>query len=370
MKNNADEDGQKWGIYSFAIGDRAPISELDKLSHQNMGSSTQVKDNEGRFSELHFRSKLPLPVYFREEDWKTLEDVSGILTDFFRDFSSPILWNYDITYQGVTEYDCSDSNLFFDQELVCIGKISHKPCDKPKIEEPTEEKVGFLMANPDMLKPNSCNVKDDAYCTLSSNPTSTKEYYNDADSTLTNPFAQSLWVDLAKVMAYQQIRRKQELFKVSRNETLKEILKSEVIELGLENNFVTKFTNLAIAQSQNSQRSGNQFKIKLVKKRSHEKEMELRRLMKEYEAEVNRLRKLEKKTSVGGFKTSSGPSSGPNHARQSDKIVFDEDHEEFLRRRRSPQEAGFEAGRRSLRVTKNSKFLLLIPLIMVIKYFF
>ena len=63
-------------------------------------------------------------------------------------------------------------------------------------------------------------------------------------------------------MAYQQIRRKQDLFKVSRNETLKEILKSEVIELGLENNFVTKFTNLAIAQSQRS--SVNQFKIKLV----------------------------------------------------------------------------------------------------------
>ena len=127
LKNNADgdSDGQKWGIYSFAIGDRAPISELDKLSHQNMGTSTQVGDN---------------------------EDVSGVLTDFFRDFSSPILWNYDIAYKGVTDYDCSDSNLFFDQELVCIGKISHKPCDKPKIEEPNEDKVGFLMANPDMLK--------------------------------------------------------------------------------------------------------------------------------------------------------------------------------------------------------------------------
>ena len=65
LKNNADDDsdGQKWGIYSFAIGDRAPISELDKLSHQNMGSSTQVKDNEGQFFTLpvnydHFRSVL------------------------------------------------------------------------------------------------------------------------------------------------------------------------------------------------------------------------------------------------------------------------------------------------------------------------
>ena len=206
-----------------------------------------------------------------------------------------------------------------------------------------------------------CSIKDETHCALSSNPVSTKEYYNDADSTLDNPFAQSLWVDLAKVMAYQQIRRKQDLFKVSRNETLKEILKSEVIELGLENNFVTKFTNLAIASSQ---RSGNQFKIKLVKKRSHEKEMELRRLMKEYEAEVNRLRKLEKKTSTS-FK-----SAEPNHARQTADIIFDDDHEEFLRRRRSPQETGFQVTRRSFRVTKNSKYLLLIPLIMVIKYFF
>ena len=206
-----------------------------------------------------------------------------------------------------------------------------------------------------------CSIKDDTHCALSSNPVSTKEYYNDADSTLDNPFAQSLWVDLAKVMAYQQIRRKQDLFKVSRNETLKEILKSEVIELGLENNFVTKFTNLAIASSQ---RSGNQFKIKLVKKRSHEKEMELRRLMKEYEAEVNRLRKLEKKTSTS-FK-----SAEPNHARQTADIIFDDDHEDFLRRRRSPQETGFRVTRRSFRVTKNSKYLLLIPLIMVIKYFF
>ena len=206
-----------------------------------------------------------------------------------------------------------------------------------------------------------CSIKDDTHCSLSSNPVSTKEYYNDADSTLDNPFAQSLWVDLAKVMAYQQIRRKQDLFKVSRNETLKEVLKSEVIELGLENNFVTKFTNLAIASSQ---RSGNQFKIKLVKKRSHEKEMELRRLMKEYEAEVNRLRKLEKKTSTS-FK-----SAEPNHARQTADIIFDDYHEEFLRRRRSPQETGFQVTRRSFRVTKNSKYLLLIPLIMVIKYFF
>ena len=206
-----------------------------------------------------------------------------------------------------------------------------------------------------------CSIKDATHCALSSNPVSTKDYYNDADSTLDNPFTQSLWVDLAKVMAYQQIRRKQDLFKVSRNETLKEVLKSEVIELGLENNFVTKFTNLAIATSQ---RSGNQFKIKLVKKRSHEKEMELRRLMKEYEAEVNRLRKLEKKTSTS-FK-----SAEPNHARQTADINFDDDHEEFLRRRRSPQETGFQVTRRSFRVTKNSKYLLLIPLIMVIKYFF
>ena len=207
-----------------------------------------------------------------------------------------------------------------------------------------------------------CSIKDATHCALSSNPASTKDYYNDADSTLDNPFRQSLWVDLAKVMAYQQIRRKQDLFKVSRNETLKEVLKSEVIELGLENNFVTKFTNLAIATSQ---RSGNQFKIKLVKKRSHEKEMELRRLMKEYEAEVNRLRKLEKKTSTS-FKSA----AEPNHARQSADITFNEDHEEFLRRRRSPQETGFQVTRRSFRVTKNSKYLLLIPLIMVIKYFF
>ena len=211
-----------------------------------------------------------------------------------------------------------------------------------------------------IIKPNVCSIKDNTHCALSSNPVSTKEYYNDADNTLVNPFTQSLWVDLAKVMAYQKIRRKQDLFKVSRNETLKEVLKSEVIELGLENNFVTKFTNLAIASSQ---RSG-QFKIKLVKKRSHEKEMELRRLMKEYEAEVNRLRKLEKKTSTT-FK-----SGEPDHARQSADITFDEDHEEFLRRRRSPQETGFQVTRRNFRVTKNSKYLLLIPLIMVIKYFF
>ena len=64
MKNNADgdSDGQKWGIYSFAIGDRAPISELDKLSHQNMGTSTQVGDNEGWFSDYQF-----LYFYFRSK---------------------------------------------------------------------------------------------------------------------------------------------------------------------------------------------------------------------------------------------------------------------------------------------------------------
>ena len=98
IKNSHGEEiGQKWAIYNFGIGNGAPMFELNKLSTQNMGVGRQVFDD---------------------------ADVHGQLTAFFNEYSIPLVWNNQFHYKGASEFDCSGKNLYADQELTCIGKLT------------------------------------------------------------------------------------------------------------------------------------------------------------------------------------------------------------------------------------------------------
>ena len=97
IKNSHGEEiGQKWAIYNFGIGNGAPMFELSKLSTWNMGVGRQVFDD---------------------------ADVHGQLTEFFNEYSIPLVWNNQFHYSGASEFDCSGTNLYADQELTCIGKL-------------------------------------------------------------------------------------------------------------------------------------------------------------------------------------------------------------------------------------------------------
>ena len=97
IKNSHGEEiGQKWAIYNFGIGNGAPMFELNKLSTWNMGVGRQVFDD---------------------------SDVHAQLTAFFNEYSIPLVWNNQFHYSGASEYDCSGTNLYADQELTCIGKL-------------------------------------------------------------------------------------------------------------------------------------------------------------------------------------------------------------------------------------------------------
>ena len=102
IKNSQGEEiGQKWAIYNFGIGNGAPMFELNKLSTWNMGVGRQVFDD---------------------------SDVHAQLTAFFNEYSIPLVWNNQFHYSGASEYDCSGTNLYADQELTCIGKLRGNTC--------------------------------------------------------------------------------------------------------------------------------------------------------------------------------------------------------------------------------------------------
>ena len=124
IKNSqGEETGQKWAIYNFGIGNGAPMFELNKLSTQNMGVGRQVFDD---------------------------ADVHAQLTGFFNEYSIPLVWNNQFHYSGASQYDCSGTNLYADQELTCIGKLpSNNQCG-------SVEDLGFtpgntLLAGVDMM---------------------------------------------------------------------------------------------------------------------------------------------------------------------------------------------------------------------------
>ena len=126
IKNSQGEEiGQKWAIYNFGIGNGAPMFELSKLSTWNMGVGRQVFDD---------------------------ADVHTQLTEFFKEYSIPLVWNNQFHYSGASEYDCSGTNLYADQELTCIGKLpSSNSCGDVK-------NLGFTPGNTLLSEINMMNV--------------------------------------------------------------------------------------------------------------------------------------------------------------------------------------------------------------------
>ena len=45
------------------------------------------------------------------------------LSFLFNEYSIPLVWNNQFHYSGASEYNCSGTNLYADQELTCIGKL-------------------------------------------------------------------------------------------------------------------------------------------------------------------------------------------------------------------------------------------------------
>ena len=56
-------------------------------------------------------------------------DVPNVLTEWYHEFSIPLIWNYEkgVQYENVEEFNCNNNyNLFADRELVCIGPMKNQ----------------------------------------------------------------------------------------------------------------------------------------------------------------------------------------------------------------------------------------------------
>jgi len=236
----SDGLGQKWAIFTFGIGNGAPMEELIKMSVQNMGLGRQVFDN---------------------------SHVKDILSGFFEEYASPMIWNNKMEYNGVKEHDCSDTNLYHDQELVCLGSL--KVNGNAEVEEPGD---GQLTANADMFKPGKCKVLDRDHSQIS---------YTEPNSLMKNPYPRPRYVDLAKVFAYQNMKKKLDIYKATRDEDLRAALKKEITDFAVDQAFVTRFTSLVVVEA------------RVVKRRSAEKEEKIKKLFEDFNKEVEHLIQLE-----------------------------------------------------------------------------
>jgi len=112
----ADGLGQKWAVFNIGIGNGAPITEITKLSTQNMGLARQIFDN---------------------------DDVVTLFAGFMNEYATPLIWNQKFQYDGVNNFDCSATNLYDNQEMVCIGQLTNA-CDAGQMSRPGE---GMLLAD-------------------------------------------------------------------------------------------------------------------------------------------------------------------------------------------------------------------------------
>merc|ERR1712003_458849 len=97
----SDGLGQKWAVFNIGVGSGAPISEITKLSTQNMGLARQIFDH---------------------------ENVVALFAGFMEEYATPLIWNQKFQYNNVDNFDCSSTNLYADQEMVCIGQVA-SDCD-------------------------------------------------------------------------------------------------------------------------------------------------------------------------------------------------------------------------------------------------
>jgi len=245
----ADGAGQKWAVFNFGIGGGAPMEELGKMSVQNMGIARQVFDD---------------------------GSVKDILSGFFDEYASPVIWNNKFDYAGVTQFDCSSTNLYADQELVCIGQLEDS-CSAQTLNRPG---YGQLLADNDMFNPRKCKVLDQDNCAEGSN--GVPFIPEDQRDLMDNPIGRPKYVQLGKVYAYQNMRKQLDLYAATRNEDLRTVLKEQISDFAVEHDFVTRFTSLVVVQAQ------------VRKRRSREKQMAVQALFQEYNQEVQSLIAMEK----------------------------------------------------------------------------
>lgn len=231
--------GQKWAIFTFGIGNGAPMQDLGKLSAQNMGLARQVFDD---------------------------ADVQDVLSDFFEEYATPLIWNNKFDYQGVTSHDCSSTNLYADQELVCIGRLQDA-CTAPNLDV---SGAGQLLAEESMYRPNKCKVLDKGKC-------GTEPEFDAVESLMDNPIPRSKYVSYQKVYAYQKMRKDLKLYHATYYPDEREAAKQQISDFAVANDFVTEFTSLVVVQAQ------------VRKRRSREKQLAIRALFDEYNKEVSRL---------------------------------------------------------------------------------
>jgi predicted DNA binding CopG/RHH family protein len=247
------------------------MDELVKMSVQNMGLGRQVFDN---------------------------SYVKNILSGFFEEYASPMIWNNKMEYGGVKEHDCSDTNLYQDQELVCLGEL--KVNSNAEVDEPGE---GQLTANVEMFRPGKCKVL---------NRDNSVVPYTEPTSLMKNPNPRPRYVDLAKVFAYQNMKKKLDLYKATRDDNLRAALKKDITDFAVAQAFVTRFTSLVVVEA------------RVVKRRSAEKEEKIKQLFQDFNAEVEHLLQLEdleqseNETSNSRLRRSSGFES----ARSQPKLTF------------------------------------------------
>lgn len=246
----ADGLGQKWAVFNIGVGDGAPITEITKLSTQNMGLARQIFDN---------------------------DDVVALFAGFMGEYATPLIWNQKFQYDGVSNFDCSATNLYDNQEMVCIGQLENA-CDAGRLSTPGD---GMLLAdgvnlfgsaNARAEQSSRCKVLDKDSCSEGSN--GVPFIPEDQRDLMDNPFPLPPNVDLGKVFAYQFMKRRLDLYHATRNEQLRETIQGEVESLAVDNQFVTIFTSLVVVQGQTR------------KKRGIEKREAIKALFDEYHHEI------------------------------------------------------------------------------------
>jgi len=256
----SDGLGQKWAVFNIGVGSGAPISEITKLSTQNMGLARQIFDH---------------------------ENVVALFAGFMEEYATPLIWNQKFQYNNVDNFDCSSTNLYADQEMVCIGQVA-SDCDAAQMSRPGD---GMLLAdgvnlfggaNARAEQSSRCKVLDKESCAAGSN--GVPFIPEDQRDLMDNPFPLPPNVDLGKVFAYQFMKRRLDLYHATRREELKTQIQSEVEALAVEHDFVTIFTSLVVVQGQ------------VRKKRGIEKREAIKALFDEYRHEVEHL--MENETEV------------------------------------------------------------------------
>ena len=109
---------------------------------------------------------------------------------------------------------------------------------------------------------------------------------------MANPNPKSPKPDLAKVFAYQQMQRKLRLYHDSYVQDVKDLLKADIEDFAVMNDFVTEFTTLVVVEATRRKLVVDGVIIK--KRRSREKQHKLKELFAEYKEELKRLKAMEK----------------------------------------------------------------------------